>query len=383
MDQRPPVPPRRVLYVHHRSELGGAPTSLSYLISNLGDEFEPHVYCPPGRANELFSSVCRGRRWLLFLRGLMWLPEHVVKYRCLLKQHSFDLVYLNVVWHLRSPLSGDGRDLRSALITHLNRWGVVAIDDGVAARFRLNLPLAIVHNRVPLVARRPLDGDRASLGLPQDRITVGFAGFVRHQKGWPQLVEAAALLVREGVPVHFAIMGGGVRSPAFFRTLRGRGLAATNVLEDEETAIRKLVRTKGLEDAFSFLPFTVNTAEVYSALHLLTFPNQGIGLGRPVLEAAMHGKPVVASGSESGAGVLLPERTDILVADPTPRNLADAIRRLMGDSELRKQMGATASEHAVARFNATSNARAVEQIYDALLGTNVEADPESRTAAAA
>ena len=48
-----------VLYVHHRSELGGAPASLSYLIRELDDEqFEPHIYCPPGPAadNRLFFA---------------------------------------------------------------------------------------------------------------------------------------------------------------------------------------------------------------------------------------------------------------------------------------------------------------------------------------
>ena len=47
-----------VLYVHHRCELGGAPASLSYLIRELDDEqFEPHIYCPPGPAAELFREA--------------------------------------------------------------------------------------------------------------------------------------------------------------------------------------------------------------------------------------------------------------------------------------------------------------------------------------
>ena len=54
MAKRPRTP---VLFVHHRSELGGAPASLSYLIRELDDEqFEPHIYCPPGPAAELFRE---------------------------------------------------------------------------------------------------------------------------------------------------------------------------------------------------------------------------------------------------------------------------------------------------------------------------------------
>src|SRR3954463_4912383 len=92
MAQRPRTP---VLFVHHRSELGGAPASLSYLIRELADErFEAHIYCAPGAAAELFresgahvhtgavsgfthiwASTYRGRRWLLFARELALLPQ--------------------------------------------------------------------------------------------------------------------------------------------------------------------------------------------------------------------------------------------------------------------------------------------------------------------
>src|SRR5256885_4222823 len=90
----------RVLYAHHRSELGGAPTSLSYLIRELDRRsFEPHIYCPPGDAAELFrqagatvhtgpvagfthiwASTYRGRRWLLLLRELGLLAPHVLRF---------------------------------------------------------------------------------------------------------------------------------------------------------------------------------------------------------------------------------------------------------------------------------------------------------------
>src|ERR1700741_1704819 len=98
MQARPRI---ALLLVHHRSELGGAPASLSYLIHELdGDEFEPHIYCPPGPAADLFleagahahpgpvsglthiwASTYRGRRWLLFLRELSLLPAHLWKFR--------------------------------------------------------------------------------------------------------------------------------------------------------------------------------------------------------------------------------------------------------------------------------------------------------------
>jgi D-inositol-3-phosphate glycosyltransferase len=404
-----------ILYVHHRPQLGGAPSSLAQLIRELDPRFEPHVYCPGGPAAELFASVgaivhegevsifahawdspYEGMRWLILGREAATLPPHLRQLNRLMREHRFPLVHLNdspllpaayvahrngakVIWHLRSALAGEGRDRRSAAIVSLmERWGdaAIAIDRDVAERFRLRLPLAIVHNSVRIPPDEKTEQRRkTALGLPADRVAVGFAGFVRRQKGWPELVEAAEILLSQGLPAHFAIMGGGVRPPAYFKTLRGRALAAANVLTDEESAIMELVASKGLTDSFSFLPFTADTGEIYSALDIVTFPNQGIGLGRPVLEAAMYGKPVVASGSRTGAGLLLPGKTGLLLDEPTPRNIAAALKQLIEDPELRARMGATAWDHARASFDSRRNAHAIAAVYDEVLGITPPSAP--------
>src|SRR3989440_2538608 len=415
--------PRReripILYVHHRPQLGGAPSSLAQLIANLDERFEPHVFCPEGPAAELFAaagatvhtgdvsifahawdSPYEGLRWLVLGREVAALPPHLRQLERLMREHRFPLVHLNdspllaaawvahrhgakVVWHLRSALAGEGRDRRSRAIAGLmERWGdaAIAIDRDVAARFPIRLPLTIVHNSVSPAASPNGDNRKGSLGLPGDRVAVGFAGFVRRQKGWPELVSAAELLVDQDAPAHFVIMGGGVRPPEYFRTVRGRALAAANLLTDEESAIKELVAEKGLDRHFSFLPFTAETGEIYSALDVVTFPNQGVGLGRPVLEAATYGKPVVASGSADGAGVLLPGKTGLLLDDASPPNIAAALRLLIEDPELRARLGEAAAEHARERFDPARNARAVESVYDSLLGISASVAAGARRA---
>jgi mannosyltransferase len=342
--------PRRdripLLFVHHRPQLGGAPSSLAELIRHLDPRFEPHVLAPDGAAAELFESVgaqvhrgsvpifshgwdnpYKGLRWLVLGREISALQGHTHQLSALIRKYDFSIVHLNdspllasarvahrhgakVIWHLRSALAGEGLDSRSRIILKLmQRWGdaAIAIDEDVSARFHFDLPVTIVHNSVdPPEGRLDAVERKAALQLPADRLAVGYAGFVRRPKGWPELVRAARLLIDANVPVHFVIMGGGVRSPEYFKTPRGRLLRLVGLLTDEESAIKKLVTDLGLETHFSFIPFTADTREIYAALDVVTFPNQGVGLGRPVLEAAMHGKPVVASGSARGGGILIP-----------------------------------------------------------------------------
>src|SRR5437868_649828 len=180
--------PRRILLVHHRSELGGAPTSLSYLIRELREhEFEPHIYCPPGPAAELFrdagaevhpgpvagfthiwASTYRGRRWLLLGRELALLSRHVADFRRTVRRERFELVHFNdsplipaawlarraglpVVWHLRSALPDGGLDRRSELVrTAIRRFATtsIAINHDVAGVFGVDS--TVVPNSVDL-----------------------------------------------------------------------------------------------------------------------------------------------------------------------------------------------------------------------------------------
>ncbi len=396
----------KILYVHHRSQLGGAPTSLAHIIRNLDrDRYEPNVFVPEGPSADLFRSagaiVHTGRsaifshtwdspyagvRWLIVGRELLNLPAHVIGLRRVLRRQAFPIVHLNdspllpaacvakrqgarVIWHLRSSLAGGGTDRRSRVITRLiTRWGdeAVAIDTDVAATFPIDLPVRIVPNSVVISERRPTP-PRTELGLPDGRVLVGFAGFVRRQKGWPELVDAAAILAAEHSLAHFVIIGGGVRPTSYFATPPGRLLKAGGLLTDEEAALHARVEARGLSPYFTFLPYTSDTALIYSAIDVMTFPNQGVGLGRPVLEAEMFGKPVVASGSRDGGGVMVPDVTGLLLENPTPSAIADALRILVADPSRRAAMGKAGREHALVHFDPARNTRMIEAMYAAVV----------------
>ena len=390
----------RVLFVHHRPQPSGAVRSLALLIGALDGRWEPHVFVPAGTAASLLAEAgatvhtgpvpafthtwdvqYRGLRWLVLVREALALPGHARRLGRLLRELDPAIVHLNdsvmvasgllahrhgarVVWHLRSSLANGGRDRRSRVVARaLDTWGdaAIAIDEDVARTFPLQLPIVIVPNAVVAEESEP-----ARLPVPDGRVTIGYFGYLRRQKGWPQLVEAMRLLVDTGAPVHAVVVGGGVRPPAAFRGVRGRVLQRLGI-PDEERDLHARVAELDLADRFSFLPFTTQIGPIYRALDLVVFPNQGAGLGRPVLEAAAYGKPVVASGSPGGAGILVPDRTGILIPDASPEPLARAIGSLIADRQLRRRLGEQAAAHAVRRFDPSASARSVEATYEAVL----------------
>src|SRR5712691_7544235 len=391
-----------ILLVHHRSELGGAPASLSYLIRELDKlEFEPHIYCPPGPAAELFresgarvhtgpvagfthiwASTYRGRRWLLFGRELALLPSHVLRFRRTLRRHRFELVHLNdsplipaawlarrerlpVVWHLRSALPDGGRDRRSAFVRAAIRslaTTSIAINHDVGDVFGVGS--TVVPNSVDLDRFRPGDHEaaKAALGLRSRRPVVSYFGFIYPSKGFREFIEAAALLRDRGLDASYLIVGGAVRGEEFFRTVVGRGLQLADLTRNYESEAKRLVDELGLSEVVRFIPFTQDTANLYQASDVVVAPSRGPELGRPVIEAAASGVPVVASGSRTGGGVVVPNETGVLVDDFGVDTLADAVAELLRHPERRKRLGDAARSHAELNFDPATNARRIESI---------------------
>ncbi len=399
-----PVP---ILYVHHRPELGGAPTSLFYLIRQLDrTRFEPHVYCPPGPVTDLFreagavvhegpasgfthiwASTYSGRRWLLFLRDTARLPAHLIRFRRALRARPFRLVHLNdspllaagwlahragipVVWHLRSALPGSGRDRRSRLIRRaIKRYGTasIAINEDVARVF--DVGSEIVPNSVDLQRFRPGDAVEAKREAEIDhtRATVAYFGFIYPSKGFEDFIRAAALLKSRGGSAEYLIVGGPVRGEEFFSTRIGSMLEWLGLVEDYDHRAKRLVAKLGLEGDVRFIPFTPNPGLLYQASDVVVAPSRGPELGRPVLEAAAAGRAIIASGSLQGAGLILPDETGYLIPRRSPDVLAAMLNRLIGSPGLRDQMGRNARRHAEANFDAAINAARVTQLYERIL----------------
>jgi glycosyltransferase involved in cell wall biosynthesis len=403
--------PHRILFVHHRPELGGAPVSLGMLIAHLDRErFRATVYCPPGPSAELFrrsgadvitgpvasfthiwASYYHGLRWLLAVREPARLPRFRRELSRVLSSGGFDLVHLNdsplapaamiarshglpVVWHLRSPLAHGGADRRSRLLCRLidrTAAAAVAIDSDVASTFRLSMPIDVVHNSVDLDHYAPAEPTEAKrkLGLRPDLVAVGLFGYLYAGKGWPEFLRAGRLLLDRGLPVQLVVVGGGVRSPAWFDTPHGRLLHALGLVSDEETRARELAEELDLADRVRFLPFAADPSTAYQALDVVTLPRRGEGIGRVAIEAAACGRPAVASGSLNGGGVILPGETGLLVTAGDPEALADATARLVADSRLRANLGLAARAHAERNFDPAHAAARVMEIYERVLSS--------------
>ena len=398
--------PVRVLFVHHRSELGGAPASLTQLIRELDpSRFVAHVYCPAGQAAEMFAetgavvhtgtvaafthiwaSTYHGRRWLLLGRELSRLHAHLRGLRKVIDAHDFGLVHLNdsplivaawvarraglpVVWHLRSALPPREGTRTRMLRAIVRRFGTasIAINRDIADSFGVDSN--VISNSVDLTTFRPGDSRaaREALGLPTDQIVIAFFGFIYPSKGFRDFIEAAALVRSRGADACYLIVGGPVRGEAYFLTVAGRIVRLLDLARNYDREARELVVELDLEDRVHFVSFTPETAQLYQASDVVVSPSRGPELGRPVIEGAACGRAIVASGSLSGGGILMPTETGFLVPKRSPDVLAAALVELIRDEPLRRRLGASARLFAEEHFDARRNAERVMDVYEDVL----------------
>jgi glycosyltransferase involved in cell wall biosynthesis len=190
----------------------------------------------------------------------------------------------------------------------------------------------------------PLPAALADLGDPRAPLVVAVS---RHdgRKGMDVLIRALALLRDAGVP---------------FRAC----LAGTGVLLDDH---RRLVTRLGLDDRVRLPGRVPEAMPVLRHADVFVLPSHEEGSGAvSVLEALQAGTAVVASDVDGLPEDVRHRRDGLLVAPGQETALRDALAHLLGDPELRSDLGAAARRRFEERFSAERAVQEARQTYGAL-----------------
>lgn len=122
-----------------------------------------------------------------------------------------------------------------------------------------------------------------------------------------------------------------------------------DVLDDELECLDKLKREVGLEDLVIFLGSRSQDtlAQYYSAAEVVVVPSQYESFGLVALEAMACGTPVIASRVGGLMHTVEDNVTGLLVPAGDPDALADKLRLVLLDADLRARLGASARVHAL------------------------------------
>ena len=168
---------------------------------------------------------------------------------------------------------------------------------------------------------------RQKFGIPEDAFVVSSLARLEVEKGFGQLLEAAASLPDPDKKLRVLIAGSG---PALehFREMGAR------LMGDRALVVGRVT----------------DPADVYAASDVFALPSYLEGFGLVYIEAGYHGVPSIGTDVGGIPEAILKNETGLLVPVKDVPATANAIAELWADPELRERLGNAARERAIADF---------------------------------
>ena len=159
--------------------------------------------------------------------------------------------------------------------------------------------------------------------IPADSIVAGMAGRMTPGKGHEEFLSAVRLLIdTEMKNIAYLIIG-----------------SASYGEESYEEKIRLMARKFDIGDKIRFTGFVENMPEILSVLDIFVFPSHEESFGFALLEAMAMELPVIAARNAGVLDIVVDKETGILVTPKDSGSLAEAIKQLAEDKELRCSLG--------------------------------------------
>lgn len=248
---------------------------------------------------------------------------------------------------LDDPDFGWRRPLRRRVFAALTRWfyrratAVVVTSQGVADDLAVGYgvprdKLIVVHNPVDVDAI--VHAASSAADMPTERPLLAAAGRLAGVKNYPLLLETLAQL--SGAQAW--ILGDG----------------------PDRAELERLAANLGVASRVRFWGFQSNPWKFIARADVFVLTSTYEGFGNVIVEAMASGTPVVATRSPGTIEIIEHERNGLLV-DPTPTELASAIRRVLDDGGLRARLVAAAHD-SVTKYATPVVAERYERLFQAV-----------------
>ncbi|MNL09224.1 Alpha-D-kanosaminyltransferase [compost metagenome] len=264
-------------------------------------------------------------------------------------------------------MNSDDRLLRTRVLDWVLKNkadSVVCIDETVERTINKKIGALVVHNGLNIPKENC--SHEAKYSTDQEPLRVGFVGNLLLQKGILDLVEAAAVLKKDGISCQFLIYGhatGGKKGAI------ASILEITGIRQDVRLKVWSMVKFYSLEDCFIFKGFTNNLEAAYGSFDLLCFPSHLDAPGRPVLEAAYFYRPSIVAVKNPTPDTIVNKVTGLTIEPRSLAELVGAIKVFHADRSLLRVMGVEAKKLSNRKYDQRENSQKIFKLYDSLISS--------------
>jgi glycosyltransferase involved in cell wall biosynthesis len=370
-----------IAFVEAASKMGGVQFSTLYLAQELSPEqFHVLVICPeegdlPQKCREsgipiqilsrraaISTSIKIGNRYvpniLAWVVNLSFWLAYAIRLSRLLHKHNVQLVCtkgipshfygglaaklnrLPCVWHVQDLVSNRAGGLYPFILGTVGRFfakSVIADGSTIFEQLSRYIPAKrfhVIHNGVDIERFAPsVDGSRIrnEWNVGKSDILIGNVARLTPWKGQQYLAEAFAHTASEFPNTKLVLVG----SPVFDK-------------DDFEKSLRTFVLEHRLETRVIFAGYRWDLPEVLAAMDIFAHPSIEKDTSPLAIVSAMaSGKPIIATSVQGIAELFRNEEESVLLVPPKNTDaLADAIHKLVSNSNLRDSFGRAARKNA-------------------------------------
>lgn len=351
----------RILHAINPSRMAGAETFLCRLMSRVGaDQWQQRAIMTPSPATEEFRA--KGVECFERAIGGKANPTSLLRLRSAAAEFKADLVHSHLSsaswWSgwLESvggpPSIGHVHGFTSAA-WHTRQSHLIACSGAVKEDL---IAKGIPGDRVTVMNYPTDPGDiapqrsaaavRSEFGVDAETPVIGTFAHLSIKKGYRELVEAAAVVLRQQPTVQFWCFGDG--------PLRGE--------------IESRAAELGIAKQFRLIGFRRDVADLMQAIDVMALPSHREPFGLVYVEAALCGTPSIASRAGGTSEIIEHGQTGWLVPPKQPSTLAEAILESLEDRSRTQLMGTRGRELCLDRFGWPRYVQQLKSVYEQVLG---------------
>ncbi len=233
---------------------------------------------------------------------------------------------------------------------------VIAVSEKAREAFIIRQGIApgkieTVYNGVDLeeIQAQPVDRNsiKAEWGIPADSPVLAAVGRLSPEKGQKIFIMAAQEIIKDYPQTRFMLIGDG----------------------PERQNLEKLIEESGLKEKFVLTGFIKDTVSLLEIIDVVVQPSfeAGESFGLTVVEAMSKAKAVIASDIGCFKEIISDSRDGLLFSVGDHLALADKIRLLLRDPDLRNALGLEARNKVKDNFDIRTTVRKTEEVYKKLL----------------
>ncbi len=368
-----------VCYVSHfpHMKMGGQ-RSMFHLVEHLDrSRFRPFAICPePGELSERLEAIgCK----CFFVPLVSIKPKNIGKFgaipgkiRTIIRENNIKILHpdypsdtffcwyaalgtgARIIWHVR----WNQKAMKDVLFEKICD-GIIGVSDGAGRRFsssrKVRSKYRTIFNGVDCELFRPVEDKnavRARLGLPEGRFMLLFAGVLKDGKGIYEIAEAVSMLEKDPEVAEMPLT-------VFVGSQDDR---------DKLELFKDFVAEMIARGDIRIYSQQKNIHEWMQAADALAIPSHegNEGMPRVLYEALACGTAGIGSDT-SGVNEAITPETGILVREKCPTDIAAAVKKLINDRQLLRELQLNGRERALTHFDIRVHARKVEDFYMEIL----------------